>query len=258
MQEEQKKSMKFTSDLNLPAIIAHRGFKRKYPENTLIAFEAAIDAGADMIELDVTLSKDREVIVIHDDTLDRTSNGKGPVQQYRLAELKQLDAGSWFDPRFKGERIPTLGEVLDLVRNRILLNIEIKISAYEPDSPPDSIEKQILRLVSLKGCSDSVLFSSFEPALLKRIVTVEKRSRIALLTEKPLTRKAWEYCENLGLFSWNPDYRSVTEGRVQEMHRKNIRVFPYTVNSLSDAKRQIEMGVDGFFTDDPALMINFL
>lgn len=250
--------MKISSDLTFPVIIAHRGFKRKHPENTLTAFEAAIDAGAKMIELDVTFSKDREVIVIHDDTLDRTTNGKGLVQKYSLSELKQLDAGSWFDPRFRGERIPTLGEVLDLVRNRVLLNIEIKISAYEPDSPCDSIEKQVLRLIRMTGCLDSVLLSSFEPAVLKSIVNAENRSRIALLTEKLLTQKAWEYCKDLSLFSWNPDYRSLTEGRVQEMHSKNIRVFPYTVNSLSDAKRLVEMGVDGFFTDDPALMISLL
>jgi len=246
--------MKITFDLTFPVVIAHRGFKRKYPENTITAFEAAIDAGANMIELDVTLSKDREVIVIHDDTLNRTTNGKGSVRRYSLAELKRFDAGSWFDPRFKGEQIPTLGEVLNLVKNRILLNIEIKKSAYESDNPYDSIEKQVLRLVSMTGCLDSVLFSSFAPAVLKRIVKLENRSRIAFLTEKPLTQKVWKYCKDLSPFSWNPDYRSVTESRVQEMHGKNIRVFPYTVNSFSDAKRLVEMGVDGFFTDDPALM----
>ena len=238
--------MKFTSDLTSPLIIAHRGFRSKYPENTLTAFEAAIDAGAKMIELDVTLSKDREVIVIHDDTLDRTTNGKGPVKKYSLAELKRLDAGSWFDSSFKGEQIPTLGQVLDLIKNRILLNIEIKKSAYESDSPNDAIEKQVAGLVSMAGCLDSVLFSSFEPAILKSIVKIENRSRIALLTEKPLAKKTWEFCKDLTPFSWNPDYRSVTEGRVQEMHGKNIRVFPYTVNSLSDAKHLVEMGVDGF------------
>jgi glycerophosphoryl diester phosphodiesterase len=250
--------MKFTSDLTYPVIIAHRGFKRKYPENTLTAFEASIDAGAKMIELDVTLSRDRKVLVIHDDTLDRTTNGKGPVQKYTLAELRRLDAGSWFDSRFKGEQIPTLEEVLGLIKNRILLNIEIKKSAYEPNCPDDAIEKQVVGMVSMAGCLDSVLFSSFESAVVKRIVKIENRSRVALLTKKPLTKEFREHCKDLNPFSWNPDYRSVTRSLVQEMQGRNIRVFPYTVNSLSDAKRLVEMGVDGFFTDDPALMISLL
>jgi glycerophosphoryl diester phosphodiesterase len=246
--------MKLSSDLTFPVIIAHRGFKLKYPENTLAAFKASIDAGAKMMEFDVTFSKDREVMVIHDDTLDRTTNGKGLVRQYSLFELKRLDAGSWFDRCFQGEKIPTLDEVLDLAGNRIFLNIEIKKSAYESDSPHDAIEKQVVSKVSMAGCLHSVLFSSFEPAILESIATAEKRSKIAFLTDAPLSKKSFEYCKNLSPFSWNPDYRSVTEERVREMHGKGIRVFPYTVNSLSDAKRLVETGADGFFTDDPALM----
>jgi len=105
--------MNLSSDLQKPAIIAHRGCKRFYPENTIASFEAAINARAHMIELDVTFSKDRELIVIHDDTLDRTTNGSGFVQERELAVIKALDAGSWFDPSFKGEKVPTLEEVIN-------------------------------------------------------------------------------------------------------------------------------------------------
>jgi len=250
--------MKRLSDLAFPVMIAHRGFKFKYPENTLTAFQAAVDSGAQMIELDVTLSKDREVIVIHDDTLDRTTNGNGPVQQHSLSELKRLDAGSWFHPRFQGERIPTLSEVLDLFKGHVLFNIEIKKSAYEPENPSDAIEKQVVREVNMAGCLDSVLISSFEPAVLNRIREIKKQPGISWLTDLPLPDNFIQYCTDLSLFSWNPDYRSVTEDRVQEMHDHDIRVLPYTVNSLSGAKRLLEMGVDGFFTDDPALMISRL
>jgi glycerophosphoryl diester phosphodiesterase len=250
--------MKFTPDLTCPVIIAHRGFRSRYPENTLTSFTAAIDAGAGMIELDVTLSSDRKPVVIHDDTLDRTTTGKGPVRQYSLAELKRLDAGSWFDPRFKGERIPTLGEVIDLIGNRVLLNIEIKKNAYESDIADDSIEKQAVQLVKGAGCLDSVLFSSFRFAVLQNVLELEKRCRVGLLTQNPLSENAWRRCKDFKPYSWNPDYRSVTEDRIQEMHGRNIRVFPYTVNSLSDAAHLVDMGVDGFFTDDPGLMNHHL
>ena len=107
-------------------VTAHRGFSGTAPENTLAAFRAAIDTGCDMIELDVHLSRDNQVVVIHDDTLERTTSGRGNVADQTYAELKRLDAGSWFDPRFSGERIPTLADVLSLARNRILVNIELK------------------------------------------------------------------------------------------------------------------------------------
>ena len=107
-------------------VTAHRGFSGENPENTLASFRAAIAAGADMVELDVHLTRDNELVVIHDDTLERTTDGKGNVADKTLAELKRLDAGFKFNPRFAGERIPTLTEVLDVTRGRILVNIELK------------------------------------------------------------------------------------------------------------------------------------
>ena len=115
-----------TISFSIPWIIAHRGFQKNYPENTLIAFQAAMDAGVQMIELDVSLSRDRKPIVIHDATLARTTNGHGPVHDYTLEELKQLDAGSWYHPDFAGQRLPELAEVLELVDGRVITNIEIK------------------------------------------------------------------------------------------------------------------------------------
>lgn len=107
-------------------VIAHRGFSGQAPENTLASFQKAVELGSDMIELDVRFSKDGQVVVIHDDTIDRTTNGRGKVADYTLKELKQFDAGSWFAPQFSGERIPTLKEVLELVKGKVLVNIEIK------------------------------------------------------------------------------------------------------------------------------------
>src|SRR3972149_9393656 len=106
-------------------VIAHRGFSGQAPENTLASFKKARELGSDMIELDVRFSKDGHMVVMHDDTLDRTTNGRGKVADYTLKELKQLDAGSWFAPQFSDERIPNLNEVLELAKGKILVNIEI-------------------------------------------------------------------------------------------------------------------------------------
>ena len=114
------------SDIRRPLLIGHRGYPARYPENTLAAFTGAMDAGCDMIELDVTLTRDRRVVVIHDDTLDRTTNGSGSVRDRTVEEIRRLDAGSWFDPRFAAERVPLLDEVIALTAGRCMLNIEIK------------------------------------------------------------------------------------------------------------------------------------
>ena len=107
-------------------VIAHRGFSGAAPENTLAAFKKAMEVDSDMMELDVRFSKDGQVVVMHDDTLDRTTNGRGKVSDYTLKELKQFDAGSWFAPQFAGEQIPTLVEVLEFAKGRIPVNFEIK------------------------------------------------------------------------------------------------------------------------------------
>ena len=132
-------------------IIGHRGYHAKYPENTLVSFEASIKAGVDMIELDVMLSRDRKLVVIHDANLARTTNGNGSVADFNLDELKQLDAGSWFDAQFADQQIPDLSEVLDLVNGRAYVNIEIKSNSYESHHPPDAIEKQVVDLMGQKN-----------------------------------------------------------------------------------------------------------
>ena len=128
--------------INRPWVVAHRGYSGLYPENTASAFEAAIGAGADMIELDVCLTKDRIPVVIHDQTLERTTDGHGLVSEFTLSELKKLDAGSWFSPKFKGESIPTLEEILLQIRGKISVNIEIKPESYESAGPADAIENR--------------------------------------------------------------------------------------------------------------------
>ena len=236
---------------NSPWIIAHRGFKKKYPENTLVAFQAAMDTGVPMIELDVTLSRDRKLVVIHDATLNRTTNGHGPVHDYTLEELKQLDAGSWFHADFAEQRLPELGEVLELVDGRVITNIEIKSHAYEPHHPPDAIEKQVVEMVKKKKLLDSILISSFDSNVLEQISLMETPPQIALISKSPLKRNTVEKCKYLRTFSWHPDQQIVTPKQVVKLHAAGIRVFPYKVDTQEDCARMIGLNVDGVITDDP-------
>ena len=240
-----------------PVIIAHRGYNRFYPENTLVSFQAAMQSGAHMIELDTTLSRDRKPVVIHDDTLDRTTNGTGRVCDTDLADIKRLDAGSWFAPRFQGETVPTLAEVLDRFGNRIWINIEIKESAFEAADLADGIETQVVSLIRSRKCGRMVLVSSFYPQILQRIASLDKTLALGFLTEAQDSETVLQLANNLRPFSWNPDVESVTEEMVTSMHEHNIRVFPYTVNAVSQAKEMLKMKVDGLFTDDPAMMIKY-
>ena len=241
------------TNFKTPWIIGHRGYCAKYPENTLISFQAAIEAGAKMIELDVMFSRDRKVIVIHDATLERTTNGQGNVADLSLAELQQMDAGSWFDSRFADQYLPQLSEVLDLVGGRVYINVEIKSNAYESHHPPDAIEKQVVRLLRQKDLLDTSIISSFDVNILEQIASMKNIPAIAFISEKPANKKTVQLCTRLKVFSWHPDHRIVTASQVQEMHTARIRVFPYTVDIFEDYARMRDMEADGVITNDPAL-----
>ena len=237
-----------------PLIIAHRGLKAKYPENTMAAFKAALDLGVTMIELDVTLTLDREVVVIHDKTLERTSSGSGSVRDWLWEDLRKLDAGSWFSPRFNGEKIPSLEEVLSLCAGRVQVNVEIKPEAFEEQNPADAIEIKVLDLVETFAMTDSVLISCFEPRVIQRIEAMKRRKpKTAFLSEDPLDNAMVDFMVRHGVSAYNPDHRTLEKNHVETVHNLGIQVFTYTVNTKEDAGRCFAMGVDGIFTDDPTL-----
>ena len=233
-----------------PIIIAHRGYKAKYPENTLAAFESAVDAGAQMIELDVRRTRDRQVVVIHDETLERTTDGSGPVKDQTLEKIKQLDAGSWFHPRFAGERIPTLEEVLDRMANRILINIEIKATEDKVHRLSDSIEQQVVDLIHRKNARSSVIMSSFESKILQNVNQIQNAPPIALISNRAADQTTLELCKKLSVFSWHPKFNIMDRKQVKMMHEANIKVFPYNVNSFKEFQKAIQMKADGVIMDD--------
>ncbi|MBU2649087.1 glycerophosphodiester phosphodiesterase [bacterium] len=240
--------------LTSPVLIAHRGDKTRYPENTLAAFEAAVNAGAEMIELDISLSRDRSMVVIHDDTLERTTNGKGPVNERTLSELKKLDAGSWFDKQFAAERIPTLREVLEMVDRRALVNIEIKKSAFEASAPDDAIEKQLVVLLQEMELTDSVLISSFETRFLERIAALDSALALAAISTETADDSTVKSLQELGIYSWHGWYGILTTEIVKQLHDAGFRVFSFTINERVVFKDLMNMEVDGFFTDDCLLL----
>jgi glycerophosphoryl diester phosphodiesterase len=237
--------------LSSPVIFAHRGASAFAPENTLSAFRLALEHGADGIELDTKLSADGHVVVIHDQTVNRTTGKPGVVRQMTLTALKALDAGSHFDPAFAGEPIPTLAEVFAAVGTRTLINVEIANYASAGDASPE----KIAALVREYGLQDQVMFSSFHPWNLLRIRRQLPQAPVAILTLKGVAGQLLR--GRIGrLFSpdfLHPYHTDVTEFVLEREHRAGRRVNAWTVNHPEDMRRLFRMGIDGIITDDPRL-----
>ena len=237
-----------------PLLIGHRGYPARCPENTMASFRSAMEVGCDMIELDVTLTRDRNVVVIHDDTLDRTTTGKGLVARHSLEEIKALDAGSWFDPRFSTERVPELAEVLQLTAGRCMLNIEIKTSAFEADYPADAVEHQVVKQVKTGGAMDRVIISSFDQRILLRIAAMDAPPAIAFITDHGVDRNALELLAAMKAFSWHPRFKVLTRDQVQTAHSAGLKIFPWTINTREEAQQTLALGVDGLICNELRVM----
>jgi glycerophosphoryl diester phosphodiesterase len=240
-------------------VIAHRGLSGLAPENTLAALEAAVATGADMVEVDVTLSRDRELVLIHDETLERTTDARGPVAARTLHELRRLDAGSWFDATFRGERIPSLAEALDLLRGRILVNLEIKPEAVAAEAR-DGIEERLARLVEDHGMVDQTLVSSFEPRALARIRELSPELATAsLYSPRHHRRRSVEaILDEVGAKSLHIAARRLDDETIVECHRLGAAVAVYTVNDVKSLTRLQQRGVDAVFSDRPDLLLAHL
>jgi glycerophosphoryl diester phosphodiesterase len=240
-----------------PLAIAHRGYSARFPENTLAAFRGAMEAGCDMIELDVTLTQDRRVVVIHDDRLERTTDGRGRVRDHGLAAISALDAGSWFDPKFAGERVPELSAVMALVSGRCLLNIEIKAGAFEPDGPPDAIERQVVDLAHGHGALGWVLVSSFEPRFLERIAARPSPPALAFISDSGAGPEVMDLLRRVSAFSWHPNVGCIDRGQVGRVQAAGMRVFPWTVRTRRQAEDAVALGVDGLIVNELELARGF-
>jgi len=229
-------------------IWAHRGARREAPENTLPAFELAVAQGADGVEFDVQLTADGAVIVMHDETVDRTTGGSGPVLGHTLAQLQKLDASAGM-ARHRGAQVPTLADTLDLLApTGLKLNIELKNS--EEDYP--GLEEQVLAAIAVHQLADRVVLSTFNHYSLKKLQALGATSQLGMLYTDPLY-KPWRYASRLGIGALHPPARFVLgRGWVRRAHAAGLAVRPWVVNSERNLARMFRWGVDAVFTDVPA------
>lgn len=239
-----------------PRVIAHRGFSGAAPENTLAALRAAIEVGADMAELDVGLTSDGEVVLLHDETLDRTTDGRGRLSATPLDEVRKLDAGSWFSSEFTGEKVPLLDEALALVRGKILLNIEIKGEAVT-DQVEGGIADKVLELVRKLDMLDQIVISSFEPRALKHARRLEPRVKTASLYNRKIHRgmSPIEVMRDADSNGFNVSARRLKKKVIRECRRYERPLTVYTVDDEKAMRRLIAKGVHGIFTNRPDVMI---
>jgi glycerophosphoryl diester phosphodiesterase len=221
--------------------IAHRGASARYPENTLAAFRAAIEVGADMCELDVMLTRDGGAVVIHDETLERTTNGQGRVADATLAEIKRLEVSGEFGARFAGERVPTLDEVFALTHGRCALNIELKCAGAE---------RMACELIRKYEELETSMLSSFEWDALRRARAIEPGVRIGLLAEEKAEHLI-EAALAMQAFAINPHYKLANAAFCAEAHQQGLKVYVWTVDDPNQMRAKIKAGVDGIMTNYP-------
>ena len=232
-----------------PLVIGHRGASAYAPENTLAAFRLAAEQGADAVELDAKLSADGQVVVIHDQTVDRTTNGIGQVCDLTLAQFKSLDAGTFFAPQFAGETVPTLAEVFETVGKRVLINVELTNYA----NPTDNLVARVCELVRNFHLEERILFSSFHPLNLLRARRNLPEVPCAILAMPG--RPGWWarsfLMEGISAEAVNPYFQDITAQYLHHQARKGRKTNAWTVNDREEMQRLVQAGANGLITDDP-------
>lgn len=238
-------------------LIGHRGLAARAPENTMASFKLAASEGIDWVELDIQLTQDHFLVIFHDDTLERTTNGKGLVFEHTLDELSKLDAGSWFDPRFKDEHIPefatTLPKLIDL---NLQLNIELKV----PKAPPEGylyrfalIFSQILR--SLWPANRAYpLVSSFNWPLLEAVRTYLPNLPIGYLSNT-CSYDLIDKVIPINNASFHCNYHAINADLLDFAHKHGVPILVYTVNDPKEASELLKQGVYALFSDDPTHLL---
>ncbi len=220
-------------------IIGHRGAAALEPENTLLSIERAMDIGVDAVEIDVHLSKDKELVVIHDATVDRTTNGTGPVSSYTVQEIKRLDAG-------KGEAIPTLQEVIDLIDKQVLLIIELK---------EEGTERSVVDLLVRNNLFDKACVISFWHRLVKTVKEMDGRIKTGvLLVGSPVDACIAAQASADALVM---KYSFVDRELVKMAHEKGLKVFIWNIDDQDLLKPYVDMGVDAIGTNDPRVLAKY-
>jgi glycerophosphoryl diester phosphodiesterase len=258
-QKETHRISLLTQLSNKPMVVAHRGFSGKAPENTIAAFTRALDTGVSMIELDVQITKDGRIVVIHDNTVDRTTDGRGNVSDYTLGELKKLDAGAWFDNKYTGERIPTLEEALELISPKAWINIEIKSTRIIRKSDT-KITDATLETVREMGLLDNVIFSSFNHKLMKYLKANEPSAHTGVIFHPVLHfgRMPSSLANPAGAEVFVCSKREVTRKRIADAEKHNIIIGVYGLENRQDIEDMLSLGIHVLVSDYPDMILQAL
>jgi len=234
-----------------PVIYAHRGASAQSPENTMAAFRKAIELGSGGIELDVHMTKDGEIVVIHDEVIDRTSNGTGKVKDLTFSELLRYDFGYWFSQEFSEEKIPTLEQVMTLLSDWDgVLNIEIKAN-------DTGIESSVIALIDKYRMRKRVIISAFNHYILVNVKRIDDTIETGALIMETLYRP-WEYAKRIGAGTIHPFYRAINQEIIGECLANGIDVNVFTVDRSEDIKMLAGAKVSGIITNVPDVALKSL
>ncbi|MFC4558737.1 glycerophosphodiester phosphodiesterase [Virgibacillus kekensis] len=234
-------------------IIAHRGASAVAPENTMSAFELAYRAGAEGIETDVHLTRDNIPVLMHDERVNRTTNGTGYIKDYSFAQLQQLDAGSWFASRFKDSRVLSLMEFLEWVKDKPLnLNIELKNNKIDYEN----LEQIVYEQVSHYRLLNRTILSTFNPRSVQRLKHANQDIGVALLTSRR-NRNLVQHARTLGANAVHIKYRLLNNLLVNQCHQEKMSVRVYTINRTRQMGTCFSLDCDGIFTDVPHLALDY-
>ena len=241
--------------INRTLNIAHRGASSLAPENTLAAFKLALNLGADGVEFDVQLSRDKVPVVIHDERVERTTTGRGLVKDFSMAELKKLDAGKWFAPDFLGEEVPTLDEVLSSFKNICpLFIIELKnnINTYP------GLEEAVIKIIANHNLNEQVIISSFNPDSLITCHQLEPSIRTGIIYIEQI-EKPWHYTRSLSCYSAHPLFFYLQDPKILDGFKAHqVPLYPWTVNDPEQMDYLVSKGVEAIITDYPQELKHFL
>lgn len=234
-------------------VCAHRGASNVAPENTMAALQQALDDGALMIELDVQVTKDHELVVFHDDSLERTTNGSGLISDHTLQELAHLDAGSWFGAKFAGERIPTFLDAIELLRGKTYLNIEIKPQSATAESAGNIAA--IVNIIDKSGMLPYTAFSSFDHSALVYIKSVNKNAHTIALNVPGDERLPSRVIETCGADVYGCSLEELNPMRADNCRHFNIPLGVYTVNTPSELEHALDHGVSAVVSNVPDVIV---
>jgi glycerophosphoryl diester phosphodiesterase len=227
-----------------PQIVAHRGGASAAPENTLAAARQAIDDGFDWIEIDVHESRDGQVMVVHDKDLERVGKADLVIWETDAAGLQEVDVGSSFAPKFNAERVPTLGQLLDVCKDKIGVVIELKQYHHG-----QRLEERVAEIVTKHGMDNQVMAMSFDAGVVRKLKSLRPAWKVGWLTKEPVADPRTVDADFLGV-----QFENVTPELIKIAHRLNVPVFVWTVNEPKLAAKFAKLGADVIITDNPVLV----